>query len=86
MTENLPNEEAKKILSKMLLSEDETGYNEKIFIDCLNAIKAHHLKSRMEKLKEEMKAAEDSREVERVNELHKEFSECSKELRTLARS
>jgi len=86
LTENLPNEEAKKILSKMLLSEDETGYNEKIFIDCLNAIKAHHLKSRMEKLKEEMKAAEDSREVERVNELHKEFSECSKELRTLARS
>ncbi len=86
LADNLPDENSKKTLSRMLVAGEEINYDERIIVDCLNAIKAHHLKVRMEKLKDEMKAAEEAKEIEKVTELHKEFTECNQLLRTLARS
>jgi len=71
LLENLPNEEAKKFLSRILLSEHlaETENREKILKDCMSVIKNERSKSKIEELKIKIKEAEKSGKTAEVAEL-----------------
>jgi DNA primase len=68
---NLPDEGAKKLLSRLLLSEylSRPDKKEEILHDCIKVIKRARLKQKIDSLKLEIKEAEKSGETERVAEL-----------------
>lgn len=68
---NLPTEEAKKFLSRLLVSEhlSATDKQKEIFEDCLKVMKNEQLKGKMDALKVELKAAEKAGETGKVSEL-----------------
>lgn len=86
LLENLPSPEARKVLSKILLSEYPLEDEERIMTDCLNTLKAHQLKSRLEDLRLRISQAEKAQELNQVTELHREFNECSQLVRSLEKS
>lgn len=69
--ENLADEGARKLLSRLLLSEhlQQGDKGKEILNDCLNVIKSEHLKNRIEALKLEIKEAEKAGETKKVKEL-----------------
>ena len=71
LLDNLPNEEAKKFLSRILFSEHLAQADKKgeILDDCIKVIKSEKLKSRIEDLKLEIKEAEKLGQTEKVAEL-----------------
>ena len=71
LLDNLPNEEAKKFLSRSLVSEHlaQADKTEKILNDCINVIKSERQKSKIEDLKLEIKEAEKLGQTEKVEEL-----------------
>ena len=71
LLENLADEEAKKFLSRLLLSEHLSlaGKKEEILSDCLKVIKGRHLENRIKSLKAELKAAEKAGESKKAADL-----------------
>jgi uncharacterized membrane-anchored protein YjiN (DUF445 family) len=69
--ENLADEEAKKFLSRILLSEhlQHKDKTREILSDCIKVIKSEQLKARIESLKLEIKEAEKAGETKKVEEL-----------------
>jgi DNA primase len=84
MLENLPDEDSKKSLSKIIMNDYPATNMEKVAQDCLNTIKAHHLKSKMESLRGEIVAAEKEGRLENVSMLHKEFKDLNDAYRSLS--
>jgi len=68
---NLPTEEAKKFIARLLVSEHLSagGKQKEIFEDCLKVMKNEKLKNKMDVLKIELKAAEKAGETGKVSEL-----------------
>ena len=52
--------------------------------DCVNTIKAHHLKNRMDALKKEIAEAERGGKAGAVSDLHKEFKQTNEAYRSLS--
>ena len=71
LLENLPGEEARKFLSRLLVSEhlSQEDKKEEILNDCIEVIKQERLKNRIEDLKLEIREAERSGETGKVAEL-----------------
>jgi DNA primase len=71
LLDNLPDEDSKKFLSRILFGNHlaEAGKREEILRDCITVIKNERHKSKIEKLKLEIKEAEKAGETERVTEL-----------------
>ena len=82
--EELPDEDSKKVFSKILMSEYPESNIDKVAKDCVNTIKAHHLRSRMDKIRGEMASAEKEGQIENVSILHKEFKDANDALRSLS--
>ncbi|MFC1767077.1 DNA primase [Candidatus Margulisiibacteriota bacterium] len=84
--ENLPGDEEKKLLTRILVQEIPSGNREKMLEDCANTIKAHHLRSKLEGLRVEIGNAEKINDFEKVTELHKQFNEFSRLYRELGKA
>ncbi len=69
--ENLPDEEAKKVLSKILISDMPPS--PEASQDYINTIKANNLKLKLEELRNKIIEAEKSKDFERVNALSQEY-------------
>ncbi len=71
LLENLPSQEAKSFLSRLLLSEHlpQNDKIEKVFQDCIKVIKNEHLKKRIEGIKQQIEEAEKAGKTEKVAEL-----------------
>lgn len=84
MLENLPDEESKKLFSSIMVTEYPQTNVEQAARDCMNTIKAHHLKSKMEKLRGEIAAAEKEGRLENVPLLNREFKDMNEAYRSLS--
>jgi len=84
MLDNLPDEDSKKLFSKIMMNDYPAENAEKVARDCVNTIKVHHLKSQMENLRGEMMAAEKEGKLENVSMLHKEFKDLNDTYRSLS--
>ncbi|MFH1709470.1 MAG: DNA primase [bacterium] len=84
MLENLPDEDSKKLFSKIIMSDHPATNTERSARDCINTIKAHHLKLQMENLRGKIIAAEKEGQLENVSMLHKEFSGLNDAYRSLS--
>lgn len=84
MLENLPDEDSKKMFSRIMVSDYPASDIEKVAHDCVNTIKAFHLKSKMEDLRGEIMAAEKEGKLESVSMFHKEFKELNDAYRSLS--
>jgi DNA primase len=71
LLENLPSQEAKSFLSRLLLSEHlpQNDKTEKVFEDCIKVIKAEQLKKRIEEIKQQIEEAEKAGKTEKVAKL-----------------
>ena len=81
---NLPDEETKKILSRILVSDHPASDPAAMAKDCINTIKAHHIKAKMEDLKREIAEAEKSGKSDAVSDLHREFKDANEAYRSLS--
>ncbi len=81
---NLPDEGTTKAFSHIMMSEEPVLNAEKMALDCMNTIKAHHLRARMDEIRKEMAAAEKEGRMENVSDLHKEFSDMNQAFRDLS--
>lgn len=84
LLENIPDEAIKKYLSSIVVSELPAGDIKKTARDCMNTIKAHHLKQKMEEIRGRIIAAEQEGRPENVPGLHKEFQEMNEAYRSLS--
>jgi len=84
MLDNLPDEDSKKLFSKIMMNDYPAENAEKVARDCVNTIKVHHLKSQMENLRGKMMAAEKEGKLENVSMLHKEFKDLNDTYRSLS--
>jgi DNA primase len=84
MLDNLPDEDSKKLFSKIMMNDYPAENAEKVASDCVNTIKAHHLKSQMESLRGDIMAAEKEGKLENVSMLHKEFKDLNDTYRSLS--
>jgi DNA primase len=84
LLENINDEEIKKYLSSIVVSELPAGDVKKTAHDCMNTIKAHHLKQKMEEIRGRIIAAEREGRTENVPGLHKEFQEMNEAYRSLS--
>jgi DNA primase len=84
--ENLPEEEAKKKLSAMMLSEHPVEDVERTITDYIATIKAHHLRKRITALRGDLEEAERAKDIESVKKLQREFAKCSGQLRGIEKS
>ena len=84
MLDNLPEEDSKKLFSKIMMNDYPAENAEKVAGDCVNTIKAHHLKSQMESLRGDIMAAEKEGKLENVSMLHKEFKDLNDTYRSLS--
>jgi len=84
MLDNLPDEDSKKLFSKIMMNDYPAENTKKVAQDCINTIKAHHLKSKMESLRGEMMAAEKEGKLENVSMLHREFNDLNEVYRSLS--
>jgi len=84
MLDNLPDEDSKKLFSKIMMNDYPAENAEKVASDCVNTIKAHHLKSQMESLRGEIMSAEKEGKLENVSMLHKEFKDLNDTYRSLS--
>jgi DNA primase len=82
--ENIPDEESKKLLSKIIVSDYPQSNIEQATIGCINTIKAHHLRSKMEQLRGAIAAAEKEGRHDNVSVLHKEFKDLNEAYRSLS--
>jgi len=84
MLGNLPDEDSKKLSSKIMMSDYPAENTKKVAQDCINTIKAHHLKSKMESLRGEIMTAEKEGKLENVSMLHREFKDLNEVYRSLS--
>jgi DNA primase len=80
----LPDEESRKLLSKILVSEYPDSNIAQSANDCINTIKGQHLKSRMEQLRADIAEAEKQGLLDNLHILHKEFQDTSEAYRSLS--
>jgi len=84
MLDNLLDEDSKKLFSKIMMNDYPAENAGKVASDCVNTIKAHHLKSQMESLRGEIMAAEKEGKLENVSMFHKEFKVLNDTYRSLS--
>jgi len=84
MMENMPDEESRKLLSKIMVNDYPESTPLEVAGDCIKTIKAHHLKSKMEHLRGEIIAAEKEGKLENVSALHREFRDLNDAYRSLS--
>jgi DNA primase len=83
LMDGLPDEGSKKLLSGILLSELPSQNPDKVLMDCVRTIKAHHLKVKMEDLRKRMANAEHEGHLDDVATLHREFKDTNDAMRAL---
>lgn len=84
MLDNLPDASSRSLFSKIMVGDHPADDMEKVARDCLNTIKAHHVKSKMDGIREEIMAAEKEGRLENVSMLHKEFKGLNDSYRSLS--
>ncbi len=81
--ENLPDEDSKKLFSRIMVSDIPADNVQKTARDCINTIKIFHLKSRMDGIRKEMAVAEKEGKLQDVSSLHREFANLNENYRSL---
>jgi DNA primase len=84
MLETLPDEDSKKLFSKIMVGDYPAENVEKVAGDCVNTIKSLALKAKMAGLREKIMAAEKEGKLENVSMLHKEFNGLNETYRSLS--
>jgi len=84
LLEMLPDEDSKKLLSRLLVSEYPNANADQSARDCINTIKGHHLKSRLEQLRSEIAEAEKQGLLDNLPVLHRQFKDTSEAYRSLS--
>ncbi len=84
LLETLPDEDSKKLFSKIMVGDYPAENLEKVAGDCINTIKSLALKMKMAGLREKIMAAEKEGKLENVSMLHKEFNGLNETYRSLS--
>jgi hypothetical protein len=84
MLETLPNEESKKLFSRIMVSEFPDTNAEQSARDCINTIKGQHLKIKLEQLRAEIADAEKQGLLDNLPVLHRQFNDTSEAFRSLS--
>jgi DNA primase len=79
--DNLPNDECRKIFSKILLNDEEIVEAEKTFIDCILSVKNWHLAQKKKELQMKINEAQKSGLLEQLKSLTEEFNFCDQLIR-----
>ena len=79
--EKLENVETKKAYSEIQVSEPIEGDLNQIFEDCANVISINKLKVEVVQLKTQIAEAEKSGKIDKVKELHKEYTQLCEAMR-----
>ena len=84
LLENLPDEDSKKLFSRIMVSDLPDENVGKVAQDCINTIKVFHVRSKMENLRKDIMAAEKEGKLQDVSALHREFTNLNENYRSLS--